>query len=384
MSSTRRTKTVRRQPRVAMLALGLPALLLGGWWSFHERAPAEPSTTRPETPARAEKQARAGGPLVLPQSASVRPHSEPAVRTVKAELETAVPAAPESLPADSVHRGELLDPARYLEKYEGKTVPLSPWLRPEPPFKRSPQSSEQGDPQLSAWVNPAHVEVGERFDIEAQLTDASGKSVPASIEVRVRPRTRRDLELQASAQPATREGHALYGAAFEAIESWRVLADTEADAPLPMEFMVSARSTSGGSGSTFERSVSGLFFVHEPGAAFIADSARIEKQREARDRNLTLSVKAAVTRSGRYWAGAELWAGERPIALAQLRLGTLEPGTHSIVLLFGGQVIRDRAVDGPYTVRNVRLRRIDTTPPHEAPAIAVAGQTPPYRYTEFQ
>jgi hypothetical protein len=72
------------------------------------------------------------------------------------------------------------------------------------------------------------------------------------------------------------------------------------------------------------------------------------------------------------------------VAQAQLRLGELEPGDYPLTLLFGGQVLRDSQIDGPYTVHNVRLNQVDSIPPQEATPITELEPTPDLRADEFR
>ena len=53
-----------------------------------------------------------------------------------------------------------------------------------------------------------------------------------------------------------------------------------------------------------------------------------------------------------------------------------------LALTFGGQIILNRGIDGPYTVRNVTLQQVDTVPPHRVPSPPPLT-TPPYLATEF-
>ena len=88
-----------------------------------------------------------------------------------------------------------------------------------------------------------------------------------------------------------------------------------------------------------------------------------------------LDADVRVDRPGTYWAYAELWAGSpgaRPIAFARRRFPHLEPGHHRISLLFGGAIIRNAQVDGPYVVRRLLLSQVDQHPPRPlGPATAL-------------
>jgi hypothetical protein len=97
------------------------------------------------------------------------------------------------------------------------------------------------------------------------------------------------------------------------------------------------------------------------------------------------SVSVTVERPGRYWAGGQLWGGDggnTPIAFSQHPLGFLPAGVHRVELLFGGQIIRDGAIDGPYVIRNIHLNQVDSLPPQQAQVVSEAT-TPPFRASEF-
>jgi hypothetical protein len=101
--------------------------------------------------------------------------------------------------------------------------------------------------------------------------------------------------------------------------------------------------------------------------------------------NALLSIDVEVRRAGPYHAYAELWsaAAGRSLAFGRKNLGRLEPGVHRIALLFGGQIVRDSGVDGPYAVRNLELLRVTRQRPHHAPPIAELMTTPAWRAADF-
>lgn len=65
------------------------------------------------------------------------------------------------------------------------------------------------------------------------------------------------------------------------------------------------------------------------------------------------------------------------------RLERQEPGKQALSLLFGGSIINSSSVDGPYVVRNVRLKQVDTHPAHEADPIAQLPPTPSWEAGGF-
>jgi hypothetical protein len=46
-------------------------------------------------------------------------------------------------------------------------------------------------------------------------------------------------------------------------------------------------------------------------------------------------------------------------------------GKRRLSLLFGGAILKEAGVDGPYVVRNLRFQQVDTHPPHESDPILV-------------
>jgi hypothetical protein len=128
--------------------------------------------------------------------------------------------------------------------------------------------------------------------------------------------------------------------------------------------------------------VSTQLFLQRSGAHIVAGTQKMEK---TNDGNAALFFDVEVDVEGRYHASAELWRrdGKASLAFARKNLGVLPPGRHQVALLFGGEVIRDRGVDGPYAVRSLELLRTSTVPPHAADPIAEVLQTPPWRASEF-
>jgi hypothetical protein len=80
---------------------------------------------------------------------------------------------------------------------------------------------------------------------------------------------------------------------------------------------------------------------------------------------------------------AAVKAGDRPVAFARERLPNLTAGRHEITLLFGGQIIHDSGVDGPYVVRNLRWQQVDTHPPHEDSPTESLPATAAWKASEF-
>lgn len=149
---------------------------------------------------------------------------------------------------------------------------------------------------------------------------------------------------------------------------------------LDVQFRITARGTR--LGHPFVRTVASSFNVNRPGAALVEGAPRV--RREAGD--VLLDVSIDVKKAGTYWTYAELWSatGEgRAIAFGRQHLGRLAPGVHKVTLLFGGAIIHDVGIDGPYVVRNVQLSQVDEPPPHTARIIKELPATPAWRAREF-
>lgn len=155
---------------------------------------------------------------------------------------------------------------------------------------------------------------------------------------------------------------------------------TDAPGIVDYGYQVLAQGSYGG--REFERQVRGMFQIHAPGGHVDPKTAAVEKK----GGDLFVRFRAQVERQGAYWAYAELWGGPEggsPIAFGRQRWDKLDPGQHNLSLLFGGQVIRDSKMDGPYVVRNLKLMQVDTVPPHEQDPIPALPATPAWRASDF-
>jgi hypothetical protein len=149
--------------------------------------------------------------------------------------------------------------------------------------------------------------------------------------------------------------------------------------PAAVRYLVRARGRL--DGEPFARSTGGIFYVHHPGGQLQTAQAQVVR----RDGDVVIDTEMVIERPGTYWAYAELWGGpegDRPVAFARERLPNLSRGRHPIALRFGGLIIRDSGVDGPYRVRNLQLKQVDTHPPHESEPETLPA-TPAWRATDF-
>src|SRR6185436_15367892 len=137
----------------------------------------------------------------------------------------------------------------------------------------------------------------------------------------------------------------------------------------------------GGAGTRAAR-LGTLVALQDGGATFRPGTASVALDGHG---NALLSIEVEVRRAGPYHAYAELWSpvAGRSLAFGRKNLGRLEPGVHRISLLFGGQILRDSGVDGPYAVRNLELLRVTRQRPHRAQPVAELMTTPPWRASDF-
>ncbi len=135
-------------------------------------------------------------------------------------------------------------------------------------------------------------------------------------------------------------------------------------------------------GERFERAAAGAVQVNAAGARIEAKDARVAR----RAGDLALTVPAYIDRPGTYWMYAELWGGEdgtRPIAFARQRFEGMAAGARPLTISFGGAIIRQSGIDGPYLVRNIRFQQVDSCPPREQEPIASLAPTQAWRATDF-
>jgi hypothetical protein len=253
---------------------------------------------------------------------------------------------------------------------------MSRHSRPSEPYEPGEVTSLGAAPKLVAWMDPdrdgaATLKLFARIG-GPTITDLT---VRAEINVRERP----DRSLRVTLAPTQVPGEFVAELAKTAPEL-QPTPSVELAPPTALKFVVTA---TGRDGSTpFTRRVAGDFLVSDPGARLDEQSARVAQV----GGDLVLAIVVDVRRAGTYWAMAELFGGpdgDRPVAFARQRLPRLEPGRHRIELLFGGRIIRDGRVDGPYRVVNVRLAQPDTIPPHFAPFVRALPPTPPWKADQF-
>ncbi len=284
-----------------------------------------------------------------------------------ADLEGADPP-PHADPAD-------LDPgpgADHIARYAGRSGRLSPHASPEasPP---SPSRSHGPAPHLVAWVASRVAIPGERFAIHARVVGARDERVaPARIAVTLY----RDTPADGVELPMISDGDAHRADYVPTLAAHPPLAS---GAPARVQYLVRAEGDY--DGEPYSRSVASWFEVPATGAR--PDAARATPAHEGGD--LVVRVPVHVERAGAYFGYAELWGGasDVPVAFARERV-EWPAGDHTLTLLFGGAVIRESGVDGPYHVRNLRFMRVDSIPPHEERPVDDVLTTPAWPATAFR
>lgn len=154
------------------------------------------------------------------------------------------------------------------------------------------------------------------------------------------------------------------------------------DSEPPVEVDVVVDATVSSAGERKDVRLASSVSLENSGARLVRGTERLE---HTADGNMQLSIDVDVSRAADYFFYAELWsvAGRKSIAFGRKAIGQLTPGRQRVSLIFGGQVIRDTAIDGPYVVRNVEFMRVSTVPPHSAEPIAELMQSPSWRALDF-
>jgi hypothetical protein len=282
-------------------------------------------------------------------------------------------AAPPVLTEEFKNSPELYDPGPgpHTDHYEGRSGAMSPWARPEDVEVTTVLNSFEPQPMLYVWLPSVRVSAGGEVTMLAALRDENGKLVDAddvTAEITELGSGAKQTQAFEKAHSAEYNFRAVYR---PSVSSARVRA---------YDYIVVAHGTLEG---PFERTAVGGFFVHS-----LADAVHEERSQIRQEAgNIVLEVPAEVTEPGDYHAYAELWAGPRgdiPLAVAQDRFAGWQAGERTIRLFFGGRIIRDSGQDGPYTIRNLRFRRVDVEPFDEAEPVALVGKTPEWRAAEFE
>ncbi len=342
-------------------AAGIAAAL---WWlARSDRPPVAATRTAPRQGGDEVRAGQRGRPPALHVATAPRP--EPHMASVPA---SALPPRPPTSAG----------PGPHLLRYQGRSGQLPPGSLARAAAVVETTSVEK-QPELRVWlpslrVTPAGTTVFARLrapgrplhDLIVEIGTAAGLQAPTRFAPM---KTLRD-----GAEPE-------FSFRFEAPRAVAGGSGVETPPPAAIRYLVRARGRL--EGVPFARSAGGQFYLHQPGGHLEMEGTEVARK----GGDLVVETTALIERPGSYWAYAELWGGsdgDRPIAFARERLVDLGAGHHPLTLRFGGLIVRDSGVDGPYVVRNLQFKQVDTHPPHEAEPQAALPVTPPWRSTDFQ
>lgn len=293
-------------------------------------------------------------------------------RHVPRLIGAAAPPPPAAAPAADPP-GETGPGKRYMRLYNGQSGRLRAGATFQ--MRHGPHRMSSADLPVAIWMTRNEVDPGETTTLVAQASDPAAVLEGAVAEFRAGGVAERVPMIRAADGSLTADFHpgpalAAALAAAEGPKAAPVLVDAVAD--------VEVRR----GGATARGRVVTMFSVQDGGATIVLGSERIEL---GADGNAHLGFDVEVRRPGDFHAYAELWSPARGVSLAfgRKNIGTLAPGRHRLELLFGGQVIRDSGIDGPYAVRNLELLRVTPRLPHLAHPVAELMITPAWRATEF-
>ena len=365
--------------RISIAGAALVAGALGSAWRASTRAPAEGAPVASVAGAAPVYPARHTDPATArsdpPSGAADRASTAAAQR---APVSVKPPPRAEHSPAAPPPGADDPGPGRWIDRYDGRSGRLSPSARPEGADPTTRVESPGDPPTLVVWVPTIRVQAGREVVLHAALLDESGapvapQSIVASLARRGGPAS---AELPLVAAPPGSTHH--FELRLRAPDADPGTADP---APAAFDYTVQARGT--WQGEPYVRTAAAGFLVHSPGGGVDPATAHAER----RGGDLALLFDARVERPGTYWAWAELWGGAEgtePIAFARERFERLGSGVRPLALVFGGAIIRDAGMDGPFIVRNLRWQRVDAFPPQEQDPIARLPPTAAFRAREFR
>lgn len=264
----------------------------------------------------------------------------------------------------------------FIERYQGRSGRLSPHTSIHNTRTSLPVASRMAPPNVMAWTPSTIVSPGETIVIHAMVRGRHSEDVtPSTLEVTVVDGT----DPSAGTAAAMTPGDGDYTYAYTVTPEAHPI--VEGAAPPIATFVVRATGTY--EGESYSRSAVGTFNVHRPGARLDTDRA----QASQRGSDIVVTVPVLIERPGAYFGLAELWGGPdgaQPVAFGRDRGEYAEPGEQVFTFLFGGAVIRQSGVDGPYVVRNVRFMQVDTIPPHQQSPTEELLTTPGWQSSEFE
>ena len=267
----------------------------------------------------------------------------------------------------------------YMERYEGRSGALSPTLRPGQHDVTTRLRSPGREPHLVAWVPTIRIQSGAPVVVSAQLVDDHDRPVSgAEVIIAIGRQGHEPIITQTMPLAAPGLDHQ-YELTFPAPSERPT--DGDANTPVAYDYRIQATGTL--NGEPFSRVVTGGFGVHDPPGAI--DPTTLVVERDGTD--LVLRFAVVSTRAATFWGYSELWGGREggtAIAFGSDRFVAMPPGRHDVTLRFGGAIIHDRGVNGPYIVRNVKWMQVDAIPPQETEPILELPPTPDWPAASFQ
>ncbi len=267
----------------------------------------------------------------------------------------------------------------YMERYEGRSGAMSPSAHPGQHDVTTRLRSSGMQPHLVAWVPTIRIQAGAPVVISAQLVDDHDRPVSGDeVTIAIGRQGHEAIMMRAMPQAAPGLDHQ-YELTFPA-PSERP-ADGDANTPVAYDYRIQATGTL--DGEQFSRVVTGGFGVHDPPGAI--DPTTLVVERDGTD--IVLRFAVMTTREATFWGYSELWGGPEggtAIAFGSDRFVAMPAGRHAVTLRFGGAIIHDRGVDGPYIVRNVKWMQVDAIPPQETEPILELPPTPDWPASSFQ
>jgi hypothetical protein len=274
-----------------------------------------------------------------------------------------------------------LDPSRddpgpgadHIERYAGRSGRLSPSASPDGASVLTRIPSTGPAPTLLVWVPSIRIQAGAEVSLRASVLDDQGAPVAAEAAAAIARRGEQPgPERPLTAAPAGSDHQ---------LELRFPAPAPPAGSLAPTAYEYAIRATGIFQGEPFTRLAAGAFFVHSSSKL---DPAQVRVLRDGGDLALLLGVQ--LDRPGTFFAYAELWGGDRgarPIAFARDRFERLSPGPRTLSLRFGGRILRESNLDGPYVVRNLRLQQVDEFPPQESEPILELPPTQAWKASEF-
>lgn len=328
-------------------------------------------------PSPHDPRTRPDDPTFVPDGGPRRPQSLTEEEKERVTVETEEPFDLEELPPTIVDPG----PGEYLRFYGGRSGALSPHARPSWANVTTQMRSRHPDPpSVVAWTPTIRVQSGQAVPFLALLRTPEGRHRAQRVtltlwdEAEAGERQVAEMTYVPGDEESPHDYEALYTADAD---QWPEPGNGR---PVELNWLIRAEGTY--EGEPYARDAGGVLTIHSPAGMLRAETIEVAKTNEG----FVLRAQAVIEEQGTYWAYAEAWGGhdgDRPIAFGRLRRENLEPGTHTFELLFGGAIVADRGIDGPYAIRNLRFMRVDTVPPQEQEPIDPAATTPPWTAASF-